>query len=171
MRRWLVMPFTCLLLLGLAAGPALAGGGCHPSTVHSEGTGSAVEIRNCGFNPVVLFVQLGTTVTWTQADGHPHNVVGVGWGKHEPIAQGSTAEHTFSSTGIYPYQCSVHPGMAGAIVVGDATGAAKDAAARVAGVSTTEQSGTPAGSNIALWAVALVAAVASGALIGRRLAR
>lgn len=171
MRRWLLLPFACLLLLGLAAVPALAGGGCSPSTVHSEGTGSAVEIRNCGFNPVVLFVKLGTTVTWAQADGHPHNVVGVGWGQHEPLAQGNTAEHTFSSTGIYPYQCSVHPGMAGAIVVGDATGVAKDAATRVAGVSTTEQPGTAAGSSVALWAAALVAAAAGGVLIGRRLAR
>lgn len=171
MRRWLLMPLAGLLLFGLAAVPALAGGGCHPSTVHTEGTGSAVEIRNCGFNPVVLFVKLGTTVTWTHADGPPHNVVGVGWGKHEPLALGGTAEHTFASTGIYPYQCSVHPGMAGAIVVGDAASVAKDPGARVAGVSTTEQQGTAAGSNVAMWAAALVAAAAGGALIGRRLAR
>jgi plastocyanin len=172
MRRWLVLPFACLLLVGLAAVPALAGGGCRPSTVNSEGTGSAVEIRNCGFNPVVLFVKPGTSVTWAQADAHPpHNVVGVGWGQHEPLAQGRTAEHTFASTGIYPYQCSLHPGMAGAIVVGDAAGVAKDASTRVAGVSTTEQPGTAAGSNVALWAAALVAAAAGGALIGRRLTR
>jgi plastocyanin len=171
-RHWLMVLLGGLLLLGLASVPVLAGGGCDPNTMASEGTGSAVAIRDCGFNPVVLFVKPGTTVTWTNGDGHPpHNVVGVGWGKHEPFAQGGTAEHTFSSSGIYPYHCSLHPGMAGAIVVGDAADVAKDAAARVAGVSTTEQPGTAAGPNIGLWAAALVAAVAGGALIGRRLAR
>ena len=54
-----------------------------------------------------------------------HVVVGVGdsWG--DPgisLVQGDTVRYRFDQDGVYPYSCLIHPGMVGAIVVGDGVG-------------------------------------------------
>jgi hypothetical protein len=52
-----------------------------------------------------------------------HNVGGTLWGHFEDMAVGDSYTATFDEPGIYPFACSYHPGMTGAIVVGDGTGA------------------------------------------------
>jgi plastocyanin len=167
-------------LVGANALPALAGGCAPESTVHTRGEGAAVTVKDCGFTPTLLFVAPGTAVTWTQADDLPHNVVGLGWGSSEPISRGGNASRTFTEPGIYPYQCSLHAGMSGAVIVGDAAAAGEAATrvgtgedARVAGVSG-DRSVPAAGENNASLALAVLAgaaAVAGGVGIGRRLKR
>jgi hypothetical protein len=36
--------------------------------------------------------------------------------------QGETVSYRFDQDGVYPYSCLIHPGMVGAIVVGDGVG-------------------------------------------------
>jgi len=138
-----------ILALALAGSAGLgtvtaAGGGCAPATVASSGTGIAVAIRDCGFAPTILRVPVGGTVTFTNAEAYlPHVVSGVGWGSLSQngtnLQPGQSQSQRFEAAGIYPYMCYLHPGMAGAIVVGDATtvGAPASAPLAVASASPT----------------------------------
>jgi plastocyanin len=113
---------ACMALWG-GSGIALAGGGCHiPPTT---GRGDRVDIADLCFDATVLYVQPGTDVTWTNRDAMTHVVVGVGdsWGDPEiSLMQGDTVSYRFDQDGVYPYSCLIHPGMVGAIVVGDGVG-------------------------------------------------
>jgi len=69
----------------------------------------------------VIRVPVGGTVTWTNDDSTEHTVTGVGgaWGSYDVLGPGATVAHDFPVSGVYPYYCAIHPGMAGAVVVGD----------------------------------------------------
>jgi hypothetical protein len=64
----------------------------------------------------------GTKVTWLNKDSDVHNVTGFGyrWGTQGDIREGERFSTTFQSRGVFPYTCYLHPGMNGAVVVGDA---------------------------------------------------
>lgn len=146
--------------LGLASATALAGGCHNRETTASQSEGQAVVISGCGFRPVTLVVSAGTTVTWTNADPVAHNVVGVGWGDWQPFVDPSAARHTFVEPGTYPYQCTVHPGMAGVVVVGSGQ------------ASATAASGLGGGQDGLAGALALAALAGGlGLALGRRLPR
>lgn len=103
--------------------PAAAGGGCHPSSTEitaARGHGRVdVPVVDCAFAPTILYVAPGTEVTWFNKDPVPHTVTDAFllWGS--PDVMGRKVSHRFDEEGIYPYYCDLHPGMAGAVVVGD----------------------------------------------------
>jgi plastocyanin len=109
-----------------AGAPASAGGGCRgfPAT-EAEGTAVTMNDQLC-FLPTVLHAKAGETITWTNAGSAPHSVAAatLGWGNYAEVAGGGTVSYTFDQPGTYPYYCFVHPGMTGAIVVGDGRGPA-----------------------------------------------
>jgi plastocyanin len=114
----------------VAAAPADAGGGgCHAPGA-SEGVGSTVETRGACFVPSVLRVEPGATVNFVNRDGIGHNLSGVNLGGFDELGPDAVVTHHFESVGTYPYACNLHPGMTGAIVVGDGRGGG--AAVRVA---------------------------------------
>lgn len=113
---------TFLAALVLPALPAAAGGGCH--TGATQGTGDTVEIADACFTPSLLSIQPGDSVTWQNTDPFVHNIGGGLWGHYDDLKPGSTFTATFDQPGIYPYACSYHPGMTGAIIVGDGLGGA-----------------------------------------------
>lgn len=133
------------LLLPLAvlpAAPAAAGGGCGTFT---DGAGPAVDTQHNCFVPAVARVAVGDTVTWRNADGMPHNVTtNAGFGGDLPLKD--SLSHRFTEPGVYPYACTLHPGMVGAVVVGDGVPLAMElAAASTAGdPAITPQGGLPA---------------------------
>jgi hypothetical protein len=45
-----------------------------------------------------------------------------GWGHLEDLNQGDRFRMRFADEGVYPFACNYHPGMTGAIVVGDGKG-------------------------------------------------
>lgn len=107
-----VVPLTMAL-------PAVAGGGCHrPAT---EGTGDVVVMDEACFGPTILRVAPGTKVTWTNKDPMTHVVAGqgYGWGSPSDLSQGDRFSAVFRNKGVYPYTCYLHPGMNGAVVVGN----------------------------------------------------
>ena len=120
-----------------SSGIALAGGGCMHSTGPTTGRGDTVEMLDYCFTSTVLYVERGTDVTWTNRDDTGHNIVGVGgtWGNPDlTLNEGDTASYRFDEDGVFPYACWIHPGMIGAIVVGDGVG--RDLAGVVAGPAT-----------------------------------
>lgn len=68
------------------------------------------------FNPQVLVIARGGTVTWRQKDSDKHTVTGSGFDSPE-LSQGQTFSHTFNEIGVYEYGCKLHPVMKGTIIV------------------------------------------------------
>jgi 3',5'-cyclic-AMP phosphodiesterase len=84
-------------------------------------TASAHDIvmDNFSFSPAVAAVPVGTTITWTNRDDIPHNVVST----EQKFTSGvlDTDErfsHRFDTPGTHRYFCSLHPKMTGHIAVG-----------------------------------------------------
>ncbi len=80
--------------------------------------GTMVKIDNFSFTPKSLAVPVGATVTWTNQDDIPHNVVSTEKKFSSPVLD--TDQHfsfTFREPGSYPYYCKIHPMMTGAVVV------------------------------------------------------
>lgn len=115
-----LLPFV-LVLGWAAAGVALAGGGCHAEVepIPTEASSATVKIDGCTFAPTITRVPLGTEVKFINASGSPHDVTGRNfqWGSRE-LSTGESFTHRFAAPGMYPYSCSLHPGMAGVVAVG-----------------------------------------------------
>jgi plastocyanin len=92
---------------------ALEGGG---PTAAADGT--QVVVDNFSFAPATATVPVGTTVTWTNHDDIPHNVVSPEQKfKSRVLDTGEVFSHTFDVAGTYQYYCSIHPRMTGQVVV------------------------------------------------------
>ncbi|WP_165644667.1 cupredoxin domain-containing protein [Oharaeibacter diazotrophicus] len=84
----------------------------------AAGPAATVTIANFTFEPAVLDVAVGTTVTWTNGDDIPHTVVETGKTfKSKPLDTDDSFSHTFESAGEFAYFCSLHPHMTGKVVV------------------------------------------------------
>jgi plastocyanin len=173
-----VIAATVLAALAVPAIPASAGGGgCHGDA--TTGDGDTVEIADGCFGPTTLKVDPGDTVTFVNLDPYAHNVSAVGWGHLNDLNQGDSFQTTFAKAGVYPFACQYHPGMVGAIVVGNGKALAggapvvseTDTGAEVAPASPTESSSTSATTGwLAGGAIGVAAGLAIG-LIARRGAR
>jgi plastocyanin len=110
-----------LLPLVLSAAPAVASGGGGCGRPITEGAGTSVEISEYCFEPAVLYTSPGEVITWTNRDPTMHDVIGTSaaWGSYESLRHGATRTQTFDKPGVYAYVCTWHPGMSGAVVVGD----------------------------------------------------
>jgi plastocyanin len=115
-----------LLALGTVSAPAVsAGNPCFhgfempPASI---GSGSDIKLMPCAFEPTVLQVAEGTEVTFVNGPDFTHLITGAdqAWGSPDVEVQpGVSISYTFNEAGVYPYACALHPGMSGAIVVGD----------------------------------------------------
>jgi plastocyanin len=80
--------------------------------------GKQVVVDNFSFTPTIAAVPVGTTVTWTNHDDVPHNVVSPEQKFKSPVLDtDETFSHTFDAAGTYKYYCSIHPRMTGQVVV------------------------------------------------------
>lgn len=137
---------TFATALGSSPKAAMAGGGCRglPST---ESSGDGVEMTHgtC-FTPTVLHVEPGTTVTWTNTTTETHDVAGatLEWGNYNELKNGDSTQFRFDAPGTYPYYCFLHPGMTGAIVVGDGRRSADSPAVQPASVVRPLPASSPA---------------------------
>lgn len=157
-RSWIAALLLPLALL--PAAPAAAGGGCHEFT---DASGTEVDTRYNCFVPAVARVEPGDTVVWRNADGVPHNITtSAGFGGE--LGEKQDFRHRFTQPGVYPYACTLHPGMVGAVVVGDGLPGEADLASATA---PSAPAGT-GGDAVGWWAVAgALALLLSLALSGR----
>lgn len=80
--------------------------------------GNKVMVDNFSFTPATASVPVGTTVTWTNHDDIPHNVVSPERKFKSPVLDTDEVfSHTFDVAGTYKYYCSIHPRMTGQVVV------------------------------------------------------
>jgi plastocyanin len=77
-----------------------------------------VKIDNFSFTPKQVSVTVGTTVTWTNGDDVPHNVVSTDRKFTSPVLDTDQRfSFTFKEPGSYPYFCKIHPVMTGSVQV------------------------------------------------------
>jgi plastocyanin len=77
-----------------------------------------VKIDNFVFSPNPLTVAAGSTISWTNKDDIPHNVVSEDKSfKSKVLDTDETFTYTFTKPGTYTYFCSIHPKMTGKVVV------------------------------------------------------
>lgn len=115
-----------LLVVVVAAGvgvldaPASAagGGGCHRQAGPTDAAGTSVELDAFCMTPSVVRVEPGDVVTFTNRDPVVHNLIGSGLFVDE-LVSGASVAFRFDDAGTYPYACTLHPGMVGAVAVGD----------------------------------------------------
>lgn len=86
------------------------------ATVNIPVGASALRTAAFGANPLV--VSLGTTVVWQNNDTIAHTSMSnaTGWNSGT-IGPGQSFRFTFTSTGTFPYHCSIHPDMLGTVTV------------------------------------------------------
>ena len=173
-----LLPFV-LLLGWAAAGAALAGGGCHGGelTAATEGSATVVKIDGCTFAPTVTRVPVGAEVTFLNTSVAPHDVTGRNreWGTPS-LDVGASFATRFGKAGVYPYSCSLHPGMAGVVIVGAPVAAAADtapAAADIAPVAATAPAAPTSADNspipyLAAGGLGLLAGLGVGAVVVNR---
>jgi plastocyanin len=126
-RKILVMLVGMVVVGTVLAAPASAGGFCSDpaADLYSDESGDLVAMAESCFSPTVLRVRPGDTVTFVNKDAEFHAVGGVAGtfgDMHREIASEERVRITFEEEGIFPYVCILHPGMGGAIVVGDGRG-------------------------------------------------
>ena len=77
-----------------------------------------VVVDNFSFAPAMAAVAAGSTVTWTNRDDVPHNIVSTEQKFKSPVLDTDEQfSHTFDAAGTYKYFCSIHPKMTGQVVV------------------------------------------------------
>ena len=86
-------------------GPAAAADATKAAT-HS------VAIDGTSFQPSVLTVKVGDTITWTNKDPFPHTVTSTAgaFDSHE-IAPGKSWKYSAAKKGEFAYVCLLHPTM------------------------------------------------------------
>jgi plastocyanin len=110
-----------------AEGTAPGGGDTAANAPPGEGAGRPVSaepkqisIDNFKYVPDTLTVPAGTKVTWTNHDDMPHTVTSTGKPKtldSEALDTDAQFSHVFAEPGTYDYLCTVHPKMAGQVIV------------------------------------------------------
>lgn len=95
----------------------------HAKAVASEPGSSSgkyqIKIDNFSFAPATLTVPAGTSVTWVNQDDVPHTILSSeGKTLKSPVLDTDEKFYfTFTKAGTYPYYCSIHPRMAGKVIV------------------------------------------------------
>ncbi|MDO8642365.1 MAG: cupredoxin family copper-binding protein [Candidatus Woesearchaeota archaeon] len=78
----------------------------------------SVSINNLAFSPAAITVNEGDSVIWTNNDNAPHTITADNNAFESGTKQhGQTFSHTFDHAGTFAYHCTIHPGMAGRVVV------------------------------------------------------
>ena len=132
--------FVGALIAMMLAAPVAAGGGggCHGPLTDEQGT--TVAMSQACFSPMVVRIAEGDTVTWINNDPMEHNAYSIALPDFGTPILGSSdsASVTFNEAGVFPYVCTIHPGMVGAVVVGDA-----DTPPPAVGVATAAADASP----------------------------
>lgn len=76
-----------------------------------------IWIQVHAFNPAILNISVGTTMTWTNKDSEFHTVTSDTGIFGSGLSYKDTYQFTFTKAGTYNYYCDPHPDMTGTIYV------------------------------------------------------
>ncbi len=126
MRRLLPVPLAAVVLAVAACGgssdtASTASDATTPTSSAPAASGKAVEIGMKGlqFAPRDVTVKVGTKVTWKNLEDIPHNVTAEEGAAFESDTFGKDGTFAFTpeKAGTVKYVCTIHPGMAGTLIV------------------------------------------------------
>jgi plastocyanin len=106
-------------LLPAVAAAAVFAAGCGGSGESSEpvATTEVQMVKSYRFDPKVIEIEVGDTVTWTNEDNFTHTVEVDGEEDHK-VEQGESVSITFDTPGTYHYVCTLHSkDMDGEVIV------------------------------------------------------
>jgi len=83
--------------------------------VPAANSASSVSVKDNVFSPKSTTISRGSTVTWRWRGRASHNVRGRGLSS--ATQRSGTYRKRFRRSGTYRYQCTIHSGMTGRIVV------------------------------------------------------
>jgi plastocyanin len=82
------------------------------------GDDGSVTIVDFAFQPHMVSVPAGSTVSWENSGAAPHTVTSdTGAFDSGTIGSGGGFSETFNDPGMYTYHCSIHPNMTGLVQV------------------------------------------------------
>ncbi len=77
-----------------------------------------VDIEALKFSPPTLEVKAGDTVIWKNKDAFPHNVIAENKSfRSVDLQSGQAWKFKAGRKGIFPYVCTLHPGMKAVLIV------------------------------------------------------
>lgn len=107
-----------------------------------------ITIKNYAYGSGSMSISQGDTVTWTNKDSAPHDVVvtsGPVKFRSPMLPEGKSWSYTFTQSGAYSYTCSVHPDMRATVTAkAKAAAPAPAATTRAAPAPTTAHAEAPA---------------------------
>src|SRR5688572_20153482 len=111
---------TAVVLVVVGGGDGHSGTGIDADTTPVVVTGDRAEVLvvDNAFNPAIVNVPAGATVAWRWDGNLPHNVRGADDAFESDTQIEGSFEFTFADAATYDYECTVHPGMEGRVVVG-----------------------------------------------------
>ncbi|MFP4513991.1 MAG: plastocyanin/azurin family copper-binding protein [Acidimicrobiales bacterium] len=85
----------------------------------SEGGAEVDATGGFQFEPATVEIEAGESVTWTNSGGVRHTVTSTtdSMDFDEPLGSDDSVTITFDEPGTYDYECTIHPGMTGTVVV------------------------------------------------------
>ena len=116
------MKSRLLWIVGPLLGAGLLMAACAPRAAAEPVATNQVDLPpSYRFEPAVITVPDGTTVTWTNHDNFTHNVRLLDdGGEVLNLPPGESVSFTFSGPGEHRYDCSFHPNdMSGVVVVSE----------------------------------------------------
>ena len=112
--RSLLSPVAALIAAALVAVATGCGGGQSSEPV---ATNEVTMAKSYVFEPKVVQVEAGSTVTWTNDDNFTHTVQVDGQEDHE-VDRGDSVSIRFDAPGRYHYVCTLHEqDMDGEVIV------------------------------------------------------
>jgi plastocyanin len=118
------LQYVCVVALAVLSACGGDGGSTSPPGGGTPGGGdpptasNAIGVTNNVFTPAAVQVAPGTTVTWTwSSQASDHNVTFPDGVNSPTQGASSTFRRTFATAGTFNYQCTLHPGMTGRVVV------------------------------------------------------
>ncbi len=102
-----------------AGGRYPAAGATNAATAASGAASVPVALKNISFQPGTINAKVGQTVVWTNMDNTDHNVTAESGAtfKSSDFGQGQTYSQKLTKAGTITYECTIHQGMTGKIVV------------------------------------------------------
>jgi plastocyanin len=114
----LVALFAIFIVAGCGSSNKSTNPNTNPPVSHSARY-HQVNIQNMAFSPAALPIAVGDTVNWTNNAGVAHTVTSDVGNELSSgsIGSGQSYVHIFTAVGAFPYHCTIHITMHGAVTV------------------------------------------------------